>query len=175
MKEKLEGLCGQVDGLLSAQVTTNITPGGIDVCLVSMHTDRAALDLYQSQYMWAADGDLQIGWNLKTAIIPYTSITSIKIEITAPEAQAPCITAVSTGDQLKSYIAECEPYWVTDTDGTLAFSIDGLCRLEGAQNSWTYTYTDAKPAANSSVAGYELVITIECGEDVSFIGTGTLN
>mgnify|MGYP001436438613 CR=1 FL=1 len=47
MKEKLEGLCGQVDGLLSAQVTCNITPGGIDVCLVSMHTDKAALDLYQ--------------------------------------------------------------------------------------------------------------------------------
>lgn len=48
MKEKLEGLCGQVDGLLSAQVTCNITPGGIDVCLVSMHTDKAALDLYQA-------------------------------------------------------------------------------------------------------------------------------
>ena len=48
MKEKLEGLLGKVEGMLSAQVTTNFTPGGIDVCLVSTHTDKAALDIYQN-------------------------------------------------------------------------------------------------------------------------------
>ena len=48
MKEKLEGLVGQVDGLLSAQVTENFTPGGYDLCLVSTHTDAAALAAYQN-------------------------------------------------------------------------------------------------------------------------------
>lgn len=48
MKEKLEGLLGKVEGMLSAQVTTNFTPGGIDVCLVSTHTNKAALDIYQN-------------------------------------------------------------------------------------------------------------------------------
>lgn len=47
MKEKLEGLVGKVEGLLTAQVSFNFTPGGYDVCLVSTHTDKAALDLYQ--------------------------------------------------------------------------------------------------------------------------------
>lgn len=47
MKEKLESLAGQVEGLLSAEVSFNFTPGGYDVCLVSAHTDKAALDLYQ--------------------------------------------------------------------------------------------------------------------------------
>ena len=48
MKEKLEGLVGQVDGLLTAEVTENFTPGGFDLCLVSTHTDRAALEGYQN-------------------------------------------------------------------------------------------------------------------------------
>ena len=48
MKEKLEGLAGQVEGLLSADVTENFTPGGYDLCLVSTHTDRAALECYQN-------------------------------------------------------------------------------------------------------------------------------
>jgi heme-degrading monooxygenase HmoA len=49
MKEKLEGLVGQVPGLLTAEVSyLNFTDGGYDVALVSTHTDREALAVYQN-------------------------------------------------------------------------------------------------------------------------------
>lgn len=48
LKEKLEGLCGQIDGLLKAEVTVNINPAGIDLCLYSEFIDEAALDFYQN-------------------------------------------------------------------------------------------------------------------------------
>ena len=31
LKEKLEGLCGQIDGLLKAEVTVNINPAGKEI------------------------------------------------------------------------------------------------------------------------------------------------
>ncbi|MDD2956163.1 MAG: Dabb family protein [Oscillospiraceae bacterium] len=41
MKEKLEGLKGQVEGLLQAEVGINYNPNGYDVCLYTEFTDAA--------------------------------------------------------------------------------------------------------------------------------------
>lgn len=48
IKERLEALCGQIDGLLKAEVTFNINPAGMDLCLYSEFTDKKALDGYQT-------------------------------------------------------------------------------------------------------------------------------
>ncbi len=45
MKQRLEGLVGQVPGLLEAHVTPAF--GGYDVSLVSRHENREALEGYQ--------------------------------------------------------------------------------------------------------------------------------
>ncbi len=47
MKQKLEGLVGKIDGLISAEVGVNYNPKGMDVCLLSKFVDAAAQDAYQ--------------------------------------------------------------------------------------------------------------------------------
>lgn len=47
MKEKLESLVGQVEGLRRAEVGFNFTEGGYDVSLVAEHDSREALAVYQ--------------------------------------------------------------------------------------------------------------------------------
>lgn len=46
MKRQLEGLAGQIEGLISINVGENISGGEYDVCLVSRHTDCEALRVY---------------------------------------------------------------------------------------------------------------------------------
>lgn len=46
MKQSLEALAGKVDGLISISVGESFSGGNFDVCLVSEHTDRAALAGY---------------------------------------------------------------------------------------------------------------------------------
>lgn len=48
LKERLEGLVGKIDGLLSAQVGVNFTPGGFDLCLYSELDSQEALSAYQN-------------------------------------------------------------------------------------------------------------------------------
>ena len=54
LKERLEGLVGKIDGLLTAQVTINFNPAGMDLCLYSEFTDKAALDGYQGHPLHVA-------------------------------------------------------------------------------------------------------------------------
>ena len=54
LKERLEGLVGKIDGLLTAQVTINFNPAGMDLCLYSEFTDKAALDGYQDHPLHVA-------------------------------------------------------------------------------------------------------------------------
>lgn len=42
IKERLEALAGQIDGLLKAEVTVNYNPKGMDLCLYSEFADKAA-------------------------------------------------------------------------------------------------------------------------------------
>ena len=46
MKEKLEALVGVVPGLQKLTVSFNYKEGFYDLCLVSLHDDKAALDVY---------------------------------------------------------------------------------------------------------------------------------
>ena len=48
IKERLEALAGQIDGLLKAEVTVNYNPKGMDLCLYSEFADKAAQEHYQS-------------------------------------------------------------------------------------------------------------------------------
>lgn len=54
IKEMLEALPGKIEGLLKAEVTTNFNPNGMDLCLYSEFTDRAALDFYQDHPLHVA-------------------------------------------------------------------------------------------------------------------------
>lgn len=47
IKERLEALVGQIEGLQLAQVGINCNPQGMDLCLYSQFSDQAALDGYQ--------------------------------------------------------------------------------------------------------------------------------
>ena len=47
MKERLEGLVGKIDGLISLKVGRNVVPGGFDLCLVGQYRDLAALNFYR--------------------------------------------------------------------------------------------------------------------------------
>ena len=47
IKERLEALVGQIDGLLSAQVGINFNEKGMDLCLVSEFESKEALNFYQ--------------------------------------------------------------------------------------------------------------------------------
>jgi len=49
MKEKLESLIGKIDGLDSLQVglNENETPEAYDICLITEHPSREALQCYQ--------------------------------------------------------------------------------------------------------------------------------
>lgn len=47
IKEGLEALVGQIDGLLRAEVGINVNPQGMDLCLLSEFTDEEALERYQ--------------------------------------------------------------------------------------------------------------------------------
>ena len=46
MKERLEGLVGVIDGLKSLGVYSGFSTG-YDLCLISEHNDKAALESYQ--------------------------------------------------------------------------------------------------------------------------------
>ena len=46
IKESLESLVGKIEGLKEMQVGRNFTPGGFDLCLVSVFEDEAALKVY---------------------------------------------------------------------------------------------------------------------------------
>ena len=48
IKERLEALCGQIDGLLKAEVGVNFNPKGWDLCLYSEFASREALEVYQN-------------------------------------------------------------------------------------------------------------------------------
>lgn len=54
IKERLEALVGQIPGLLKAEVTMNFNPAGMDLCLYSELTDKAALDVYQDHPLHVA-------------------------------------------------------------------------------------------------------------------------
>lgn len=47
IRQRLEGLVGQIDGLLSAEVRENFNPKGFDLCLYSEFSSKEALDAYQ--------------------------------------------------------------------------------------------------------------------------------
>lgn len=47
IKERLEALVGKIDGLLKLMVNPGFNPNGMDLCLYSEFTDKAALDVYQ--------------------------------------------------------------------------------------------------------------------------------
>ena len=135
-------------------------------------TQIFTLDGYVASWS-TSDNDLEIGWALDNTVIPYTSITSITVELKNTE-NAVCTTAVSKGDQLAAYIAACEPYWAEGAT-TLAYSIDGFTTATGAQTCWTYTNTTAiNKVDNADLSGYTLTITIECGEGIEFVATATV-
>ena len=46
VKKNLEGLRGQIEGLLAIEVGVNYNSSGYDICLYSEFKDRAALDYY---------------------------------------------------------------------------------------------------------------------------------
>lgn len=119
-------------------------------------TTYLAIDGYVAS--WGTDDDLEIGWAMVQDLIPYTSITSITVDLQDAEGNS-CVKAVSEGAQLEAYIDACEPYWESDTDGTLAFSIDGFTTATGEQACWTYTNTTNidKPA---DLTGYKVVVTV---------------
>lgn len=48
IKEKLESLEGELEGLRRVHVGRNITPGGYDACLYAECDSRQALERYQS-------------------------------------------------------------------------------------------------------------------------------
>ena len=48
IKQGLEALVGQIEGLLSAQVGTGINEKGFDLCLYSEFASKEALAFYQS-------------------------------------------------------------------------------------------------------------------------------
>lgn len=133
-------------------------------------TEYFKIDVYQPAYVWGADGDLEIGWALDNTVIPYTSITKITAELS--NGATVYTTAVSTGAQLEAYIAACEPYWDLTKD-TLAYSVDGFTTQTGAQTCWTYTNTTSI-TKGTSITGFTLTVTIECGEDLTFVGTATM-
>ena len=133
-------------------------------------TEYFKIDVYQSEYVWGDDGDLEIGWALDNTVIPYTSITKITAELS--NGATVYTTAVSTGAQLEAYIAACEPYWDLTKD-TLAYSVDGFTTQTGAQTCWTYTNTTSI-TKGTSITGFTLTVTIECGEDLTFVGTATM-
>ena len=130
------------------------------------------LDGYVASWS-TTDNDLEIGWALDNTVIPYTSITSITVELKNAE-NAVCTTAVSKGDQLAAYIAACEPYWAEGAT-KLAYSIDGFTTATGAQTCWTYTNTTPiNKTDNADLTGYTLTVTIECGEGIEFVATATV-
>lgn len=133
-------------------------------------TEYFKIDVYQPAYVWGADGDLEIGWALDNTVIPYTSITKITAELS--NGATVYTTAVSTGAQLEAYIAACKPYWDLTKD-TLAYSVDGFTTQTGAQTCWTYTNTTSI-TKGTSITGFTLTVTIECGEDLTFVGTATM-
>lgn len=48
IKAGLEGLVGRIDGLIKAEVTASIAPGGYDLCLYSELRDAEALVFYRN-------------------------------------------------------------------------------------------------------------------------------
>lgn len=48
IKERLEGLVGQIDGLAKLEVGINTVPGGWDLCLYSELRDADALAFYRN-------------------------------------------------------------------------------------------------------------------------------
>ena len=47
MKERLEGLVGKIEGLVSLKIGKNVIPGGYDLCLVGQYQDLDALKYYR--------------------------------------------------------------------------------------------------------------------------------
>ena len=47
MKERLEGLVGKIEGLVSLKIGKNVIPGGYDLCLVGQYRDLDALKYYR--------------------------------------------------------------------------------------------------------------------------------
>lgn len=47
IKERLEGLVGKIDGLVSLKVGCGVMPGGYDLCLLGQYRDLDALKFYR--------------------------------------------------------------------------------------------------------------------------------
>ena len=55
IKEKLEGLCGKIEGLVEMHILTNGFPSSAgDLMMDSLFTDKAALDAYQTNPLHTA-------------------------------------------------------------------------------------------------------------------------
>ena len=48
IKKRLEGLTGQIEGLLEIEVGRNFNPNGFDLCLYSKFESKEALEFYDS-------------------------------------------------------------------------------------------------------------------------------
>lgn len=47
IKERLEGLVGRIEGLISLKVGRGVMPGGYDLCLLGQYKDLDALKFYR--------------------------------------------------------------------------------------------------------------------------------
>ena len=47
IKERLEGLVGKIEGLISLKVGRGVMPGGYDLCLLGQYKDLDALKFYR--------------------------------------------------------------------------------------------------------------------------------
>ena len=127
---------------------------------------------------WMSDGDLHMGFQLDNTVIPYTSITSIKIEV-LDDTSAVKAWAVSEGEKLAAYIDACEPYWPSygaESD-VYAYSFSGFQAkyIDDATVNPCWDVEQFDLTYNTVYSNYTMKVTIECGEDITFVGTGAMN
>lgn len=71
IKQGLEALVGQIDGLLKLEVGVNINPAGWDLCLYGEYRDKEALSYYQGHEKHKAMQKIVHEAMLERAVVDY--------------------------------------------------------------------------------------------------------